>query len=57
LNGQVRHFYSAHPRMGPDIQERGIDLMMPIWHFMDLTPEGRGDSYTRLEYGTKVRAA
>ncbi|HEX6502712.1 MAG TPA: DUF899 family protein [Terriglobales bacterium] len=55
--GTVRHFYSAHPRMGPDILERGIDLLTPIWHFMDLTPQGRGSWYASLAYGTKVRAA
>jgi len=55
--GTVRHFYSAHPRMAPDIQERGIDLLSPIWHFMDLTPQGRGSWYASLAYGTKVRAA
>lgn len=22
---------------------RGIDLLSPVWHFLDLTPEGRGD--------------
>jgi len=53
-NGTVRHSYSAHPRMAPDIQERGIDLLAPIWHFLDLTPQGRGDWYTSLSYGTKV---
>jgi predicted dithiol-disulfide oxidoreductase (DUF899 family) len=55
--GSVRHSYSAHPRMAPDIQERGIDLLTPIWHFMDLTPQGRGSWYASLAYGTKVRAA
>jgi predicted dithiol-disulfide oxidoreductase (DUF899 family) len=55
--GAVRHFYSAHPRMGPDIQERGIDLLSPIWHFMDLTQQGRGDWYASLAYGTKVQTA
>jgi predicted dithiol-disulfide oxidoreductase (DUF899 family) len=49
--GNVRHFYSAHPRMAPDIQQRGIDLLSPIWHFMDLTPQGRGNWYASLEYG------
>lgn len=56
-NGTVRHFYTAHPRMGPDIQERGIDLLTPIWHFMDLTPQGRGNWYASLAYGSKVHAA
>ena len=56
-DGTVRHFYSAHPRMGPDVKERGIDLLAPIWHFLDLTPQGRGNWYTSLDYGTKVQAA
>jgi predicted dithiol-disulfide oxidoreductase (DUF899 family) len=55
--GTLRHFYSAHPRMALDIKERGIDLLAPIWHFMDLTPAGRGNWYTSLDYGTKVSAA
>jgi predicted dithiol-disulfide oxidoreductase (DUF899 family) len=55
--GTLRHFYTAHPRMAPDIQERGIDLLIPIWHFMDLTPQGRGTWYASLAYGTKVHAA
>jgi predicted dithiol-disulfide oxidoreductase (DUF899 family) len=56
-NGTLRHFYTGHPRMAPDIQERGIDLLTPIWHFMDLTPQGRGSWYASLTYGTKVHAA
>ena len=56
-DGTLRHFYSAHPRMAPDIAERGIDLLAPIWHFMDLTPQGRGNWYANLDYGTKVYAA
>jgi predicted dithiol-disulfide oxidoreductase (DUF899 family) len=55
--GTLRHFYTAHPRMATDIQERGIDLLTPIWHFMDLTPQGRGSWYASLSYGTKVHAA
>src|SRR5438093_885417 len=55
--GAIRHFYTAPPRMAPDIQERGIDLLAPIWHFLDLTPQGRGTWYASLDYGTKVQAA
>jgi predicted dithiol-disulfide oxidoreductase (DUF899 family) len=55
--GTLRHFYTAHPRLAPAIQERGIDLLTPIWHFMDLTPQGRGSWYASLAYGTKVHAA
>ncbi len=55
--GTLRHFYTAHPRMASDIPERGIDLLAPIWHFLDLTPQGRGDWYASLHYGTKVHTA
>jgi predicted dithiol-disulfide oxidoreductase (DUF899 family) len=55
--GVLRHFYTAHPRIAPDIQQRGIDLLAPIWHFMDLTPQGRGNWYASLSYGTKVPTA
>jgi predicted dithiol-disulfide oxidoreductase (DUF899 family) len=55
--GIVRHFYSAHPRMGPDIQERGIDLLNPIWHYLDLTPQGRGRWYASLAYGVQPVSA
>lgn len=46
----VRHFYTAHPRMAPEIQERGIDLLAPVWNFMDLTPQGRGEWYASFSY-------
>jgi predicted dithiol-disulfide oxidoreductase (DUF899 family) len=49
-DGTVRHYYSAHPRMGEDIQQRGIDLLNPVWHLLDLTPGGRGDWYAGLDY-------
>jgi predicted dithiol-disulfide oxidoreductase (DUF899 family) len=55
--GKVHHFYSAHPWMSPDIRERGIDLLNPIWHFMDLIPQGRGNWYASLAYGTRIEAA
>ena len=49
-HGAVHHFYTAHPWMSREIKERGIDLMSPIWHVLDLTPQGRGDWYAKLEY-------
>jgi predicted dithiol-disulfide oxidoreductase (DUF899 family) len=55
-HGAVRHFYTAHPWMSPEIKERGIDLMSPIWHVLDLTPQGRGDWYARLEYPMRSHA-
>ncbi|MER6989586.1 DUF899 family protein [Saccharopolyspora hirsuta] len=49
-SGAVRHVYSAHPRMSEEIDERGIDLLTPVWHVLDLTPRGRGDWYPTLDY-------
>jgi len=56
-DGSVRHFYSAHPRMASDILERGIDLLSPIWNILDLTPQGRGDWYTKLEYPKQAQTS
>ncbi len=55
--GTLRHFYSAHPRMGANIKERGIDLMTPVYNLLDLTPQGRGDWYAKLDYGPAVDKA
>jgi predicted dithiol-disulfide oxidoreductase (DUF899 family) len=49
-DGTVRHFYSARPRMSEDIDQRGIDLLNPVWHLLDLTPGGRGDWFAGLDY-------
>jgi predicted dithiol-disulfide oxidoreductase (DUF899 family) len=56
-DGAIRHFYTAHPRMANNIEERGLDLMSPIWHILDLTPQGRGDWYAGLDYGTNAHAS
>ena len=55
-DGTVRHFYTAHPSLSSEIKERGIDLLCPVWHILDLTPQGRGDWYAGLGYGTNVSA-
>jgi predicted dithiol-disulfide oxidoreductase (DUF899 family) len=56
-DGTLRHFYSVHPRLAEDIQQRGIDEWNPIWNVLDLTPQGRGDFMASLEYGTKIHGA
>jgi len=56
-DGTLRHFYSGHPWLDPNIKERGIDELSPIWNILDLTPQGRGKFYTSLDYGTKVQIA
>jgi predicted dithiol-disulfide oxidoreductase (DUF899 family) len=49
-DGTLRHFYTTHPWMSDDINERGIDLLTPVYNMLDLTPEGRGDWYAELSY-------
>jgi len=49
-DGAIRHFYTGHPWLAPDITERGIDELTPIWNVMDLTRQGRGTFYAKLEY-------
>jgi predicted dithiol-disulfide oxidoreductase (DUF899 family) len=50
-DGTVRHFYTGHPWMAPDVRERGLDLLSPVWNLLDLTPRGRGEWYAQLSYG------
>ena len=49
-DGSPRHFYTSHPQMADDIGERGVDLLSPVWHLLDLTPQGRGEWYAGLDY-------
>ena len=55
-DGTLRHFCTAHPSLSSDIKERGLDLLCPVYHVLDLTPQGRGDWYADLGYGTDVSA-
>jgi predicted dithiol-disulfide oxidoreductase (DUF899 family) len=48
--GTLRHVYSKGAEMADDRRERGIDLLSPVWHLLDLTPAGRGDWYPTLHY-------
>jgi predicted dithiol-disulfide oxidoreductase (DUF899 family) len=50
-DGKVRHAYSKGAQMADDRRERGIDLLTPVWHLLDLTPNGRpADWYPTLDY-------
>ena len=48
--GTVRHVYSNWAQLADDRRERGIDLLSPVWHLLDLTPAGRDDWYPSLDY-------
>jgi predicted dithiol-disulfide oxidoreductase (DUF899 family) len=53
-DGGVRHVYTNHPWLADDVNERGQDLTVPVYNVFDLTPDGRGNWYARLDYGVKV---
>ncbi len=48
-NGSPGHFYSASAILKAG-EYRGIDLLSPVWHLLDLTPKGRGDWLPSLAY-------
>lgn len=51
-NDSIYHFWGSElffvPMQGA--HPRHADLIWPLWSFFDLTPEGRGDFWPRLEY-------
>jgi predicted dithiol-disulfide oxidoreductase (DUF899 family) len=49
-DGNVRHVFSKGAQLADDRRERGIDLLSPVWHLLDLTPGGRGEWYPSLRY-------
>lgn len=48
-DGRVRHFYSGGARLSEE-HFRGMDLLSPLWNFLDLTPAGRGDFMPKKSY-------
>jgi predicted dithiol-disulfide oxidoreductase (DUF899 family) len=48
-NGDPVHFYSGGAMLG-DGMGRGMDLLSPLWNFLDLTPNGRGEFMPKLAY-------
>ena len=49
VDGQPRLSYSGGAHIEGD-HWRGVDLLSPVWHFLDLTRQGRGDWMPSLEY-------
>ena len=50
-DGAVRHFWNSEMFFAPsETHPRHIDMLWPLWHFFDVTPEGRGDFMPRLNY-------
>lgn len=48
-DGRPRHFYTQCAMMAEG-HWRGMDLLSPVWNFLDLTPEGRGDWMPKRSY-------
>lgn len=49
----VRHHWSSellHAPAEPGQDPRHVDLVWPLWHVLDLVPEGRGEFSPRLSY-------
>lgn len=50
---EIRHFWGSelvYAPQDPGQDHRAMDLLNPIFMALDLTPEGRGDFYTKLRY-------
>jgi predicted dithiol-disulfide oxidoreductase (DUF899 family) len=54
--GNIHHFYATELQFMPPEKgqnQRHIDMMWPLWNLLDLTPEGRGESwYPSLTYSS-----
>ena len=48
-DGRPRHSYTQCAMMAEG-HWRGMDLLSPVWNFLDLTPEGRGDWMPKRSY-------
>jgi len=48
-DGVLVHTYSACAWLG-EAGFRGMDLLSPLWHYLDLTPEGRADFMPSKSY-------
>jgi predicted dithiol-disulfide oxidoreductase (DUF899 family) len=47
--GAIRHFYQKFAAMD-EKNNRGIDLLSPVWNLFDLLPSGRDDWYPNYSY-------
>jgi predicted dithiol-disulfide oxidoreductase (DUF899 family) len=51
--GIVRHFWGSEMSFAPTIPDqhhRAGDLADPLWGLLDMTPEGRGDFFPKVNY-------
>ena len=51
--GKVHHFWGSellYCTFDDGNDSRHVDQFWPLWHLLDLTPEGRGDFYPKLKF-------
>jgi predicted dithiol-disulfide oxidoreductase (DUF899 family) len=54
--GAIHHFWASETlfvdfsKEGLGLDARHVDLFWPLWHLLDVTPEGRGQFYPKLRY-------
>jgi predicted dithiol-disulfide oxidoreductase (DUF899 family) len=48
-DGAPMHHYTQSAQLS-DSQWRGLDLLTPVWNYLDLTPEGRGEWFPSIQY-------
>lgn len=59
-NGKIRHFWGSELLFRPfeSGNTRHIDMLWPLWNVLDLTPEGRGETwYPSLDYAAKKKVS
>jgi len=52
-NGAIRHFWGSEMSFAPPAPKqhhRAGDLVDPLWGLLDITPEGRGDFFPKVNY-------
>ena len=49
----IRHFWGSEMAFAPSApgqHHRAGDLVDPLWGLLDMTPEGRGDFFPKVDY-------
>lgn len=52
-DGRITHFWGSEMSFappGPKQDHRAGDLVDPLWNLLDMTPEGRGDWFPKVNY-------
>jgi predicted dithiol-disulfide oxidoreductase (DUF899 family) len=52
-DGEIRHFWGSEMSFAPTVpnqHHRAGDLVDPLWGLLDMTPEGRGDFFPKVNY-------